>query len=156
MITIFLWYVSNKLLLLDSHFSVIPPPRALITQTGTPINYSSFLLWRCCVNCVVFFRSLLFSEGIRGKYNNSPIIHGLVNISNEFPDDSYLELAAITSLLLKEQNIQPRPHQVNLETSECNCSEQQKIITSTSVNFFSWNVKFVTKMVDRLGKWFPI
>jgi len=35
----------------------------------------------------------IFREGLeRGKYNNSPIIHGLVNISNEFPDDSYLEL----------------------------------------------------------------
>ena len=46
-------------------------------------------------SCIFIFSSAvaIFREGLeRGKYNNSPIIHGLVNISNEFPDDSYLEL----------------------------------------------------------------
>ena len=73
-----------------------PADRALIitTQIGTPINYSSFC-YSMTFSCIFIFSSAvaIFREGLeRGKYNNSPIIHGLVNISNEFPDDSYLEL----------------------------------------------------------------
>ena len=71
-----------------------PADRALIitTQIGTPINYSSFC-YSMTFSCIFSSAVAIFREGLeRGKYNNSPIIHGLVNISNEFPDDSYLEL----------------------------------------------------------------
>ena len=72
-----------------------PADRALIitTQIGTPINYSSFCYSMTFISCIFSSAVAIFREGLeRGKYYNSPIIHGLVNISNEFPDDSYLEL----------------------------------------------------------------
>ena len=88
-------YVSNKLLLESSSVDekTSRGPRSYYYYSNRHAHKLFQFLLFYDVYLYIFLRSCyFFREGLeRGKYNNSPIIHGLVNISNEFPDDSYLE-----------------------------------------------------------------